>query len=99
MPQEKWIILTQYGISVEPAWWEDDKPMLFDTEEEATKFTNEDFAEDVARQKEEVASGDREPDDVDEESQDWVSSCTIDDNGCISTPMDGEIYNPKTFVR
>lgn len=97
--QDKWIILIQYGISVEPSWWEDDKPMLFDTEEKAKEFMDDHFKDDVERQKEEVISGDRAPDEVDEECEDWVSSCTVDENGCISTPDDGEIYNPKTFVR
>jgi hypothetical protein len=98
--ENKWIILTQYGISIEPAWWgNDDKPVLFDSEEEATKYMNEDFSYDVERQKEEVAIGSREPDEVDEECEEWVSSCAVDENGCISTPDDGEIYNPKTFVR
>ena len=97
--QDKWIILIQYGISIEPSWWEDDKPMLFDIEEEAKKFMDEEFKEDVERQKEEVRLGAREPDEVDEECEDWVSPCTVDENGCISIPIDGEIYNPKTYIR
>lgn len=98
--ENKWIILTQYGISVEPAWWEDnDKPLLFYSEEEAKKYMDDDFKYSVERQKEEVSLGEREPDEVDTECEDWVSSCTVDENGCISIPIDGEIYNPKTFKR
>ena len=88
MPQEKWIILTQYGISVEPAYWEDDLPFLFDTKEEAIKTMKDDFEYMVSIQKEEVEAGTREPDEVDTECEEWVSSCTVDDNGCISVPID-----------
>ena len=98
--ENKFIILVQYGISVEPCYWgEDERPVLFDTEEEAKKTMDDDFAHMVQRQKEEVLCGDRDVDMVDEECEEWVSPCTVDENGCISTPNDGEIYNPKTFVR
>ena len=97
--KNKWIILIQYGASIEPAYWEEDKPYLFDGEEVATRLMNDDFSDMVDRQKEEVELGCREPDEVDTKNEEWVSPCTVDENGCISIPIDGEIYNPKTFVR
>ena len=79
--------------------YENEKPFLFDTEEEATKTMNDDFAYMVERQKEEVGLGLREEDEVDTENDEWVSPCTVDENGCITTPDNGEIYNPKKFKR
>ncbi len=98
--ENKFIILIPIGNSVQPAWFDgDNKPLLFETEEEAKKYHEDDFGETRERQLEEVESGDRQPDEVDTEPEDYVSSCTIDENGCIRTPDDGLVYDPQTFKR
>ena len=98
--ENKFIILAKYGISVEPAWWGDkNEPLLFDTEEDAEKYQMDDFEEDKRRQLYEVEIGERDPEDVISEPEDWVSPCTVDENGCICTPDDGLIYDPKAYVR
>lgn len=97
--ENKFIILIQVGNSVDPSWWEEDGPLMFNTEEEAKKYHSDDWEERKILQQEDVQQGLLEPDEVDTEPEDWVSPCTVDENGCIRTPDDGLIYDPKTYVR
>lgn len=84
----------------EPSWWgDDDKPVLFDTHKEATDKMNEDFYDLVAQQQDEVEKGFRDADEVDEECDEWVVECEVDQNGVITTKEDGIIYDPATWVR
>lgn len=103
--ENKWIILMQMGSGVQPAWFtssspaEKEVPVLYDTQKEAVEKMLENFIENLSMQLDQVRDGTRESEDVDTENEEWVSPCTVDENGCISIPIDGEIYNPKTFVR
>jgi len=99
MSQEKWIILHNCP-GPEPAWWGDDnKPELFNTHKEAVEELLDDHISTLEMQLAEVKSGDREPDEVDLECDEWVEPCTLHDDGCISLEQQPDFYNPKTYVR
>ncbi len=99
--ENKFIMVWVIGREVIPCWFnsETNRPVLYDTKEEADQAQKEDWESDQAIQLEEVKNGDREEDEVDLEPDYWITSCTVDENGCIRTPDDGLIYDPKTFVR
>jgi len=71
----------------------------YDTKEEADQAVAEDWEIDQRVMQEEIERGERDPDDIDQEPDYWITPCTVDENGCIRTPDDGLIYDPKTYVR
>lgn len=104
MPQDKWIILMQTGNSAVPAWFtssdpaEKEVPLLYDTQKEAVEKMLENFIDDLSMQLDQIRMGHREPDEHDVECDEWVVPCTLHEDGVI-TGENGEIYDPKTFVR
>lgn len=99
MSQTKWIIL-QEAPDVQPAWFgDDDKPVVHDTEKDAVVEMLSEYIVMLESQLEDVKNDQRQCDEIDLQCPDFVSSCTIDDDGVISTETDGVIYNPTTFIR
>lgn len=99
--ENKFIMVWVMGNSVDPCWFnsETNRPVLYDSKEEADQALAQDWEIDQRVQKEEVERGERDPDDIDQEPDYWITTCTVDENGCIRTPDDGLIYDPKTYVR
>lgn len=97
---KKWIILTTTLCQgTIPAWFgDDDKPVLFDTEEAAQTEMLDEYRGLLEHQIDEFKLGDRNFDDIDTELQDWVEACEVKEDGSIWIET-GELYNPKTYVR
>jgi hypothetical protein len=96
---QKWIILHRIGGNEEPCWFgDDDRPVVYDSEKEATENLLDDFISSLQNQLAEVKYDMRKPDEVDLECDDWVEACTVLEDGVITTGF-GIVYDPKTFVR
>jgi len=97
--KQMFIILSQIGNRVEPAWWDDDRPVLFETVESAQGSLLDDFEAEVSRQVQEFRDGEREFDEVDTQLTDWIEECTLHEDGRISLKDNPNFYDPATWVR
>jgi hypothetical protein len=98
--KEKWIILqSTLCQGTIPAWFgDDDKPVVWDTEEEAQAELLSEHINTLERHFKEFKNGDREFDEIEIDCQDWIEPCTVDDEGVITLEY-GVVYDPKTYVR
>lgn len=93
----KWIILHN-APTPEPAWFgDDDKPVVYDTREEAVREMVEDYISTLQQQLKEFLHDERE--EIDLQCEEWVEPCTLHEDGVITTEMYDPLYDPKTFVR
>lgn len=92
----KWITLMPDDS---PAWFnEDNTPVLWDSEKEATIHMTEDHIHTLEIQVQELKDGHREPDEIDLECEERVVACILLEDGCIEAE-NKVIFNPKTFAR
>lgn len=84
---------------VQPAWFGgDNKPVIHKSEKKAQIEMIEDYIDTLKHHLDDFKRGERQFEEIDLEPDSWVDVCEVHPDGCIYT-VDGEIYNPKTFVR
>lgn len=97
----KWIIIcpTVSQGDIPGEFDENDKPILYDTQRDAELELIDWHFERIRQQVNDFRMKSRSFDEIDWEPEDFVSACTVNDDGVITTEEHDVLYDPKTFVR